>query len=79
MSDRPRPKQEPGEVEATCPWCGSNDVERLSTFGPTHMTEQWYCRACRSPFERVRRRDGAERSRAQRNHQRRGRADGVSS
>lgn len=40
--------------DVTCGWCGSTDVERLSLYGPTHMTEQWYCRACHSPFERVR-------------------------
>ncbi len=40
----------------TCPWCASADVERLSVYGPMHMTEQWACRTCHSPFERVRHR-----------------------
>lgn len=40
----------------TCGHCGSLDVERLSLYGPMHMGEQWWCRACASPFERVRRR-----------------------
>lgn len=42
-----------GDVVA-CPWCAAADVEQLSAFGPMHMTEQWYCRSCRSPFERIR-------------------------
>jgi hypothetical protein len=40
----------------TCIWCESHDVERLGAFGPGLMTEQWFCRACHSPFEVVRRR-----------------------
>jgi hypothetical protein len=43
----------------TCVWCESGDVERLGDFGPGLMTEQWFCRACRSPFELVRKRDPA--------------------
>lgn len=42
------------EADVRCPWCDATDVEQLNTFGPMHMTEQWYCRACQSPFERVR-------------------------
>ena len=43
----------------TCVWCESADVERLADFGPGLMTEQWFCRACKSPFELVRKRDRA--------------------
>ena len=43
----------------TCVWCDSQDVERLADFGPGLMTEQWFCRACHSPFEVVRKRDRA--------------------
>lgn len=39
-----------------CPWCGSDDVEQLSAFGPQHLSEQWFCRGCHSPFERIRHR-----------------------
>ncbi len=46
--------------DVTCGWCGAPDVERLSVYGPMHMSEQWFCRACRSPFERVRHRDGED-------------------
>ncbi len=37
-----------------CPWCGADDVERIGAFGAQLMSEQYLCRACRSPFERVR-------------------------
>lgn len=44
-----------GEPEpVTCPWCGSADVDRLSAFGPLHVSEQWMCQTCASPFERIR-------------------------
>jgi ring-1,2-phenylacetyl-CoA epoxidase subunit PaaD len=39
----------------TCPWCGSRDTERIGEWGPQLLTEQWRCRACRTPFERIRR------------------------
>jgi hypothetical protein len=39
-----------------CTWCGSDDVERIGEWGPQLLTEQWMCRACRSPFEWIRRR-----------------------
>ena len=40
----------------SCVWCASTDVERLAEFGPGLMTEQWYCNACRSPFELIKER-----------------------
>ena len=40
-----------------CPFCGSRDTELLSLFGQQLMTVQYYCRACRTPFERVKGRD----------------------
>ena len=39
----------------TCPWCGSRETERIGAWGPQLLTEQWFCRACRTPFERIRR------------------------
>lgn len=54
--ERVEPPAAPPEDAVTCAWCDSDDVERLSVYGPTHMSEQWFCRACRSPFERVRNR-----------------------
>ncbi|GBD12415.1 hypothetical protein HRbin24_00422 [bacterium HR24] len=40
----------------TCPWCGSNEVERAAPFGPQLMVEQYFCRRCGSPFGRIRQR-----------------------
>jgi len=37
-----------------CVHCGSTDTEQISHFGPTLLLTQFYCRNCRSPFERVR-------------------------
>lgn len=44
----------PGAV--TCPWCGATDVSQIGPYGTLLMTAQWFCDACRSPFERVRHR-----------------------
>jgi len=53
----PAATPEPGLGDAvSCGWCGATEVERLSVYGPMHMGESWYCRACHSPFERVRNR-----------------------
>ena len=41
----------------TCPWCGSSDTERIGEWGPQLLTEQWMCRACHTPYERIRRDD----------------------
>jgi ribosomal protein L37AE/L43A len=41
----------------TCPFCRSTEVELLSLFGSQLSTDQWYCRACHTPFERFRRDD----------------------
>lgn len=38
-----------------CPWCGSRETERIGEWGPQLLTEQWICRSCRTPFERIRR------------------------
>ena len=37
----------------TCPWCRSADVEPLALFGSQLMTQQYYCHACHTPFERL--------------------------
>ena len=37
----------------TCPWCRSSDVEPLALFGSQLMTQQYYCLACHTPFERI--------------------------
>jgi DNA-directed RNA polymerase subunit RPC12/RpoP len=40
-----------------CPHCDSEDTELLSLFGQQLLTVQYYCNACRTPFERVKGRD----------------------
>jgi hypothetical protein len=40
----------------TCPWCGADEVEQVGEVGPTVMTSQWICTACKTPFEQIRRR-----------------------
>ena len=36
---------------ASCPRCGSPDVEEVSRFGSTPCKAHWRCRACREPFD----------------------------
>ena len=36
-----------------CPYCESEDTELFSLFGQQLLTVQYYCNACRTPFERV--------------------------
>ena len=43
----------PSRPDVRCPFCGVSDAERIAFFGSQLLTEQWYCRACRTPFERV--------------------------
>ena len=44
---------QPG-VQVHCPFCGSANVELLALFGSQLLTDQYYCRACRTPFEHLR-------------------------
>lgn len=37
----------------TCPFCDSTDVEIEAPFGGSLMTSQFWCRRCRTVFERV--------------------------
>jgi len=37
----------------TCPFCGSSDTELFALFGQQLLTVQYYCNACRTPFERI--------------------------
>lgn len=43
-----------GALAILCPFCHSQDVELLSLFGSQLLTDQYYCRACHTPFEHVR-------------------------
>jgi len=40
-----------------CPFCASREVELVSLFGGQLSTDQYYCRACRTYFERFGRDD----------------------
>lgn len=44
------PDDEP--VTVACPFCRSRETELVSLFGGQLSTDQYYCRACRSYFER---------------------------
>lgn len=41
--------------QATCPYCGSQETELDSPFGPTPCRAINYCNACRQPFESFKR------------------------
>lgn len=45
------PDDRPGRPDVPCPWCGSDETERDSPFGPTPCRSSWFCRACTQPFE----------------------------
>jgi ring-1,2-phenylacetyl-CoA epoxidase subunit PaaD len=40
-----------GANPVPCPFCGSDDTELESAFGPTLCRTTHFCRACRNPFE----------------------------
>lgn len=42
------------EPAVSCPFCGSKEVELLALFGSQLLTDQYYCRACHTPFEHLR-------------------------
>jgi DNA-directed RNA polymerase subunit RPC12/RpoP len=44
-------REETSSIE--CPFCGSTQTELFSLFGRQLLTAQYYCRACKTPFERV--------------------------
>lgn len=60
MSPSRPPEPESGADDASagdavaCPHCGSTDVEIEAPFGGSLMTSQYWCRGCRTVFERVR-------------------------
>ncbi len=37
--------------QSTCPWCGSENTELVSTFGSTLCKSLYRCRACGAPFD----------------------------
>ena len=38
-----------------CPFCGSDETRLDSEFGPTRCRMIYYCKACRNPFEHMKR------------------------
>ena len=50
-ADAPRPHDGMPPESVVCPFCRSTDTELLSMFGAQLSTVQYYCRACRTPFE----------------------------
>ena len=44
---------ETSESAVRCPYCGSSDAEFFSLFGQQLLTVQFYCNACKTPFECV--------------------------
>ena len=53
---RPAQRTRPAALEPqapACPFCGSHETELMSLFGSSPLTSQYYCRGCRSAFERV--------------------------
>src|SRR5258706_16452662 len=47
----------PSATGVACPFCGSRETELVSPFGSQLSTDQYYCRACRTYFERFSRDD----------------------
>ena len=39
----------------SCPWCDSDEVEKVSEYGPHLMVYSYVCRSCNSPFEVIKR------------------------
>jgi transcription elongation factor Elf1 len=40
-------------AHVTCPFCGRDDTELHSAFGPQLSVATYWCRNCRSPFEYI--------------------------
>ena len=53
QGDVPRAPGPTAAVTVTCPFCHSSDTEPLALFGSQLSTMQHYCRACHTPFERM--------------------------
>jgi len=48
-----RSNRSEAKAVVACPYCGSTNTELFSLFGQQLLTVQYYCNACRTPFERV--------------------------
>ncbi len=45
----------PSDTLPHCPWCGSAEVVSEGLFGPAACRSVYYCRACKNPFEGLKR------------------------
>ncbi len=43
-----------------CPFCESHETEVMNAFGSHASVSTYWCRACRSPFEAIKWREGGE-------------------
>jgi hypothetical protein len=43
------------ERRLICPWCDSEEVEKISEYGPHLMVYSYICCNCNSPFEVIKR------------------------
>jgi len=54
-SPSPPPNHAPAHhavsAAVVCPFCQSTDTQCEAAFGTTHAYAQYFCRACRTPFE----------------------------
>lgn len=48
-----RPPADRAAADVHCPFCGSPDVVKDSSFGPEISKSQYFCEACETPFERI--------------------------
>ncbi len=46
-------RQQPAAPMVFCPFCRSTDTELFASFGSQLSTDQYYCRACHTPFEHI--------------------------
>lgn len=53
MSPSKPPEESDPDLDVACPHCDSTDVEIESAFGSSLMTRQYYCKGCRTVFERI--------------------------
>jgi hypothetical protein len=44
-------RQNEAQPAVACPFCHSQDTACEAAFGTAHAYAQFYCRACRTPFE----------------------------
>jgi hypothetical protein len=53
VAGEPAVDEEPRRL--ACPWCESEDIEKVSEYGPHLMVYSYICGGCNSPFEVIKR------------------------